>query len=92
MVTAVHTGRDADVDDVQRALAETRGPEYWVMVTSPSTLKVQHGVTVATIHVAHSAAGTDLGVTGFGITHRVRHALESACPDQAELHRAYRWG
>jgi hypothetical protein len=92
MATAVHSSRNVSIGDVQRALSEALGPDYRVEVTSPSSLRVQNGVMTATTRVTHSGAGTDFRITGLGIAHRVRHALERAFPDQAELHRAYRWG
>jgi hypothetical protein len=92
MATALHSSREVSVDDVQRALSGALGPDYRVTVTSRSSVRVHNGVLTASTRVTRSRAGTDLRVTGFGITHRVRHALERAFPDQAELHRAYRWG
>jgi hypothetical protein len=92
MATALHSSRSISVDELQRALSGALGPDYRVTVMSRSSVRVQNGVMTATTRLIRSGAGTDLRVTGFGVTHRVRHALERAFPDQAELHRAYRWG
>ena len=103
MGARVHTCRDVSIEDVQRTLSDGLGADYLVTVVSQSTLKVQHSVLTATVRAPHSAGGTDLRVSSFGliflrilnaltITPKVRKALESAFPEQAELRKAYRWG
>jgi hypothetical protein len=103
MVTTVHTSRDIDVEELRRTLSDALGTAYQVTVTSRSAVKVHHNAMTAIVQVAPSGAGTDLRVSSVGlfgsgvlnsltITPRVRHALESIFPEQAELRRAYRWG
>jgi hypothetical protein len=98
-----HLSSDVSAEDVSHALSHSLGADYQVTVASPTTVKVQRGVMTATVQAAHSAQGTDLRVRSFGIiflkilnaltiTPRVRRALESSFPEQAELHKAYRWG
>jgi hypothetical protein len=103
MVATVHTSREISVEEVQRTLSDLLGADYQVTVTSQSTLEVQHLVMTTTVRVAHSDTGADLRVSGRGrivlralnaltITPKVKQALESIFPEQAELRKAYRWG